>query len=169
LAGTILEAVVMAAERHDLGKNRRGWQKAIGNARPCRDPGEWKPLAKSGGKGFDDSACGAYRHEFGSLREAAADPLVAGHAERDLILHLIAAHHGWARPHFKPEHGDIEGVAFGDNDALAADALRRFARLQRRFGRWGLAWLEAIMRAADYRVSRGRGAGARNAATERAA
>ena len=31
--------------------------------------------------------------------------------------------------------------------------MRRFVRLQRRFGRWGLAYLESLVRAADYKAS----------------
>lgn len=149
------EAMVHAGERHDLGKARDGWQKAIGNPRRHRDDGSWKVLAKSDQRGFDDSACGKYRHEFGSLREAASDAPLADHPERDLILHLIAAHHGWARPHFNEEQWDIEQGGYDENPAVAAETPRRFARLQRRFGRWGLAWLESLMRSADYRVSSG--------------
>ena len=39
---------------------------------------------------------------------------------------------------------------------ITADALltpRRFARLQRKYGRWGLAYLESLVRAADYAAS----------------
>ena len=152
----IREAVGMAAERHDLGKDRAPWQKAIGHPPPYGDYGDWKPWAKSVRKGFDRSACSGYRHEFGSLREASLDPLVLGCPERDLILHLIAAHHGWARPHFSDTHWDIAKETSDETNAEVAIAtLRRFARLQRRFGRWGLAWLESLMRAADYRVSSG--------------
>ena len=76
---------------------------------------------------------------------------IAAHPERDLILHLIAAHHGWARPHFEPEQWDIaDGVTEEQNSAVAAETMRQFGRLQRRFGHWGLAWLEALVRAADY-------------------
>ena len=51
--------------------------------------------------GMNPRILGGYRHEFGSLLEAAAD---AGDfalipETRFLILHLIAAHHGRARPH----------------------------------------------------------------------
>ena len=31
--------------------------------------------------------------------------------------------------------------------------MQRFARLQRRYGRWGLAYLESLVRAADYAAS----------------
>jgi len=114
----------------------------------------WKPWAKSGQRGFDDSECGAYRHEFGSLREASEDETIRSHPERDLILHLIAAHHGWARPHFEPDQWDIaDGVSDEENAAVAAETMRRFARLQRRLGHWGLAWLESLVRAADYAAS----------------
>ncbi|WP_170300849.1 type I-G CRISPR-associated helicase/endonuclease Cas3g [Rhodoplanes serenus] len=150
----IAEAIVLAARHHDLGKNRPAWQADIGNSlRGGRTP--WVPLAKSGRRGFASRRSGAYRHEFGSLREAAGIAAIASHPERDLILHLIAAHHGWARPHFNPDQWDIaDGVDEEENAAVAAEAMRRSARLQRRFGYWGLAWLESLMRAADYAASR---------------
>jgi CRISPR-associated endonuclease/helicase Cas3 len=36
---------------------------------------------------------------------------------------------------------------------MAASVPRHFARLQRQFGRWGLAYLESLLRAADYAAS----------------
>ncbi|MEZ5786880.1 MAG: type I-U CRISPR-associated helicase/endonuclease Cas3 [Xanthobacteraceae bacterium] len=152
-AGPIAEAIVLAALHHDRGKDRDPWQADIGNRR--RPEPAWTPLAKSGRSGFVSRLSGSYRHEFGSLREAADDPIIADHPERDLILHLIAAHHGWARPHFEERHWDIaDGVTEDENAAVAAETMRRFARLQRRFGHWGLAWLEALIRAADYAASK---------------
>jgi CRISPR-associated endonuclease/helicase Cas3 len=59
---------------------------------------------------------------------------------QDLVLHLIAAHHGRARP-------------LPDVEALARNTPRRFARLQRKYGRWGLAYLESLLRAADWAAS----------------
>ena len=37
--------------------------------------------------------------------------------------------------------------------SLLAEIPRRFARLQRTYGRWGLAYLESLLRAADYAAS----------------
>ncbi|WP_040620086.1 type I-G CRISPR-associated helicase/endonuclease Cas3g [Rhodovulum sp. PH10] len=155
-AEAVAEAVVLAARHHDRGKNRPAWQADIGNP-PPRHPGSlWVPLAKSGRTGFASRRSGAYRHEFGSLREASDLQEISAHPERDLILHLIASHHGWARPHFEQDQWDIaDGVGEEANAEIAAETMRRFARLQRRFGHWGLAWLEGLMRAADYAASRG--------------
>ncbi len=43
---------------------------------------------------------------------------------------------------------------------VAQEVPRRFARLQRRFGRWGLAYLESLLRAADALASAEPGEGA---------
>ncbi|HWP39777.1 MAG TPA: CRISPR-associated endonuclease Cas3'', partial [Tepidisphaeraceae bacterium] len=147
------EAVVLAARWHDRGKDRPVWQRYAQN----RNGNE--PLAKSDKYGHGREL-GGYRHEFGSLLQAAADREILNHPERDLILHLIAAHHGWARPHFEPQARDNEGPvdpATGQrrrpttrqNEAVAIEAMQRFGRLQLRFGRWGLAWLESLLRCAD--------------------
>jgi CRISPR-associated endonuclease/helicase Cas3 len=72
---------------------------------------------------------------------------------QDLVLHLIAAHHGRARPHFPVEEAfdsKHEGLATAE---LAIETPRRFARLQRKYGRWGLAYIESLVRAADYFAS----------------
>ncbi len=93
------------------------------------------------------SKLGHYRHELGSLNDG--DFTNLSDAEKDLALHVVAAHHGRARPHFpviesyEPELRD-DVVA-----ALVREVPLRFDRLQRRYGRWGLAWLESILRAAD--------------------
>ena len=71
---------------------------------------------------------------------------------QDLVLHLIAAHHGRARPHFPPEEAeDDEHIQAAVK--LAIETPQRFARLQRKYGRWGLAYLESLVRAADYIAS----------------
>jgi CRISPR-associated endonuclease/helicase Cas3 len=96
-----------------------------------------------------------YRHEFGSILrlhhpnkfnttgiEWPADPNA-----KELALHLIATHHGGCRPHFRTALYD--GFADEERDALHTESIRRFARLQRTYGWWKLAWLENLLRCAD--------------------
>jgi CRISPR-associated endonuclease/helicase Cas3 len=139
------QALAIAANWHDRGKDRSVWQRAIYNNGPVA-------YAKSGPRGMDGRRLGGYRHELGSLLEAMHDPEIANHPEADLILHLIAVHHGWARPHFLPSAWDSEFTT-ADNNQAVVEAMRRFGRLQQRFGRWGLAWLEALMHAVDVLAS----------------
>ena len=72
---------------------------------------------------------------------------------KDLALHLIAAHHGRARPHFATDEAFDPERPMSDAEALAIETPRRFARLQRKYGRWGLAYLESLLRAADWAAS----------------
>lgn len=154
----IEDAIMVAAHWHDRGKNRVAWQEAIGHPPPTNGAqsaaNDWRPWAKSGKRGFNVNKCKGYRHEFGSLREAAEDEKIKQHPERELILHLIASHHGWSRPYFKATQLDIEDVSVDQNNMVSFEAMQRFAKLQRRFGHWGLAWLEALLRSADYAASR---------------
>lgn len=140
------EALVTAASWHDRGKDRPVWQRYACN------PDLVTPLAKSP-KYLHWRALGGYRHEFGSLVNATAESLLEKHPERDLILHLIAAHHGWARPHFEPRAWDPTCTTL-KNEQTTIEVMRRFAQLQQRFGRWGLAWLETLLRCADIAASK---------------
>ena len=87
----ITSALVSGACRHDRGKDRDIWQRFACNGSSS------DPLAKSS-KYLHGRALSGYRHEFGSVLEAMNDLTL--YKERDLILHLIAAHHGHARPYF---------------------------------------------------------------------
>ncbi len=169
LSAPLGRCIILAAQLHDLGKRRRHWQQGIGNY----DKAEC--FAKSGkhpatGKKFRPRpGLDPYRHEFGSLldasspslnKEADADLLrdfaALTDEEKDIVLHLVAAHHGRARPHFPMSPADETFDPESDYEATqkaAAEVPQRFARLQRRFGRWGLAYLESLLRAADYAAS----------------
>jgi len=144
------EALEIAARWHDRGKARKVWQRAIFN----EDKEDKAYYAKPGPQGIDSRRLNGYRHEFGSLLEAMADSEISSHPEADLILHLIAVHHGWARPHFLPSAWDLESHTEAQNRQAALEAMRRFGRLQQCFGRWGLAWLESLMRCVDILASR---------------
>ncbi|MBK1725563.1 type I-U CRISPR-associated helicase/endonuclease Cas3 [Halorhodospira neutriphila] len=150
LEAWVVEALEAAGERHDTGKEARVWQRAAGQR-------GLPPLAKSRRGQFRPELLGGYRHEFGSLGRAERELPAAGNEalQRELTLHLIAAHHGHARPGFPqrrqwdPELPDTVAAS------LAREAERRFARLQHHFGFWGLAWLEALLKCADGWVSSG--------------
>jgi len=144
VSAEICQAVNLAAAWHDHGKDREMWQRAVG-----RGPEE-RPIGKSGGSMKRVSR--GYRHEFGSLRE-----FIDAHEGKisnevfDLAAHLIAAHHGRGRPHFPK--GGFDPSAAARSPEIAVDVIRRFARLQRRYGYWQLAWLENLLRCADATAS----------------
>ena len=114
-----------------------------------------------------------FRHEMLSLQLAKSECFAQfSEEERDLILHLIASHHGYARP-FAPVCEDenppaVSGTVNGCNCNLGEEERRdlipphrldsgvseRFWRLTRRYGWWGLAYLESVLRLADWRASR---------------
>jgi hypothetical protein len=148
LGAELAEALAEAGKWHDKGKNRRCWQMAVGNDLNLRPP-----IAKSKQPWFNHKLNNYYRHEFGSLVEADADERLKPHPERDLILHLIATHHGYARPHF-PERAFDKDNPIALNRDIAEAAMKRFARLQIKYGWWQLAYLEAILKAADALASR---------------
>lgn len=149
LPNEIVELLAAAGFRHDLGKNREWWQKAIGNFKDFKT----RPLAKSRVNSFDHSFNQGYRHEFGSLVESLTEEDLQTSSSCDLILHLIAAHHGYARPHF-PERAFDRHLPKPENQRIAHDVMLRFNRLQRQYGWWQLAYLEAVLKAADAMASR---------------
>ena len=141
LPESIKEALSLAAAYHDLGKAHVRWQSAAGHD---SQGGYAKPLSG----GVDWRVLDGYRHELGSVLAAMGKPEVESHSERELILHLIAAHHGWARPHFEEKAFPPEWNGESRN-RIGFEIMERFVRLQERFGYWRLAWLESLLRRAD--------------------
>ena len=140
--------LVAAARRHDDGKRVPRWQRAF-NA-----PRNGGPYAKTPGP-LNRHVLNGYRHEFQSVLDAednGLDGLDRLDPRFELALHMIAAHHGHARP-----ANGIDGCDRLPPTAAARRAYeigQRFARLQREWGPWGLAWWEALLRSADQRASR---------------
>ena len=115
-----------------------------------------------------------FRHEMLSMQLAEFDRNLTSEAQaRDLILHLIAAHHGHARPiapvvmDEQPPAVEVSGIML-DEDArrrlipphrIDSGIAERFWLLTRRFGWWGLTYLEAILRLADQQASAAEDAG----------
>ncbi len=171
----LTEALACAASLHDIGKADPRFQSMLRGGSPWH-AGEL--LAKSAEMPASRAArecarvAAGYpqgsRHELLSLRlaESAPESLPDASGLRELVLHLIATHHGHCRP-FAPVVADIEPVcvdyAVSDHqmhwngptglERLDSGVAERFWRLTRRYGWWGLAWLEALLRLADWRRS----------------
>lgn len=143
--------LALAACLHDEGKRSVRWQRAFNAPRDG-------VYAKTEGP-INQGLLDGYRHELGSLLRIDSDPRVCSLSEgqRDLVLHLIAAHHGFARPVIGTDA--CEDAPPSVLDEKATEIALRFARLQARWGPWGLAWWEALLRAADQLASRDNAAG----------
>ncbi len=146
LSGPYTETLIVAARLHDEGKRHRLWQLA------AKAPRDGKFYAKTDRR-MNVHQLDGYRHEFGSLPYAERDDkfkALPSHLQ-ELALHLVAAHHGWARPVISTRGCDNPPSVLEER---ARDVVLRFARLQKRWGPWGLAWWESLLRAADQQASR---------------
>jgi CRISPR-associated endonuclease/helicase Cas3 len=132
---------------HDEGKQEERWQRAFNAPR-----GGKPPYAKTTGRP-NLAVLDGYRHELGSLPYAEKHERVKAlpPALRELCLHLIAAHHGSAHPLIR-----TSGAAEPPSRLIerAREIALRFLALQKIWGPWGLAWWEALLRAADQQASR---------------
>jgi CRISPR-associated endonuclease/helicase Cas3 len=180
-----LEALKLAATWHDVGKLDERFQLLLhqgDEVAAASSAASEKPLAKSASVPTSParrrairlaSQCPSnFRHEMLSLQlaERYAD-LAAADNQANLVWHLIASHHGHARP-FAPVCADtspaaVSGTHCGVLIDFAADERRsviaphhaasgvseRFWGLTRRYGWWGLAYLEAMFRLGDWYAS----------------
>lgn len=164
----LVDAVKQSGAHHDEGKHDPRFQMMLAYHPDHPEPTP-EPLAKSGLDTGDRAAFrlarrlsgypqGA-RHEELSARIAGA--YLTDHPLRDLIVHLVASHHGRARPILPavpdPQLFDIpvDGIGhFANHEPVDVGHSDIFAALNQQYGRWGLALLETIVRLADQTVSR---------------
>ena len=140
--------LVAAARCHDDGKAAARWQRAFSA------PSDGELYAKTAGP-LNPHVLNGYRHEFQSVLDAERRGLEGVSRDGgsfDLALHLIAAHHGGARPGIGVDGCDA--LPPTEAESKAYEIAMRFARLQSQWGPWGLAWWECLLRAADQRASR---------------
>lgn len=168
--------IVIAAMLHDLGKADVRFQAMLIQGTVSAAYAQPTLLAKS--DSIPSSAVAreqvrqraglpkGFRHEMLSVQLAAAARLPAAEAEKDLTLHLIASHHGHARPFAPIVLDDMPPDIELDEFKLSAEARKvspahaldsgiaeRFWQLTRLHGWWGLAMLEAVLRLADQTAS----------------
>lgn len=177
VAPPLIATVTRAAQFHDAGKADPRFQRWL-DPRSTSDELLAKSSTPTSRWRADRVASGwpeGGRHEALSARmvEAwlaeATDDRTAD-LDPELLVHLVVSHHGHARPLLLPVVDDtsvpltatIEGLPMEISTDLGDvdwDQPGRFARLNRRYGHWGLALLEAIVRQADHAVSAGAWAG----------
>ena len=170
LDGRLTASIRMAAELHDEGKKDPRFQAMLRGRTPGTLNTSLPPLAKSGMDPADRAAfrrvqqLAGYpdwmRHEALSAEIARLQAGMSGHdIDADLVVHLVAAHHGRSRPLLPavtdPDPCLVPVTISGRTRQLSTaetvdwDAPRRFAELNRHYGQWGLALLETILRLAD--------------------
>jgi CRISPR-associated endonuclease/helicase Cas3 len=157
---------------HDLGKLDPRFQAMLKQSSPRTAVGV--ALAKSAlpPRTSEEryAAREVHRYPSGARHELLSAALVATKTDDDLLLHLIATHHGAARPFADcVEENDAAKKPFKTPElfgttfelptsaqqiaAWNADLPERFWRVVRKFGWWGAAYREAIFRLADHAQS----------------
>jgi CRISPR-associated endonuclease/helicase Cas3 len=165
----------LAGKLHDIGKADPRFQRwlygcmgirysaalpLIAKSTPRSEALKWKAQSDSGyPKGS--------RHELLSVSLIQYDEALKAQAhDWDLVLHLIASHHGRCRP-FAPVVVDpkpaeisvtlfdrpLHGSTATGLERLDSGVVERFWTLTRKYGWWGLAYLESIFRLADHHQS----------------
>lgn len=179
LSSSLRRALVVAAERHDLGKADLRFQAMLLNSSldmAAMQPALWAKSARGIGKSNPGSLPSGFRHEMLSVELAQRFEHDLAADSQDVMLHTIAAHHGHARP-FAPvvideSPPDVDLSKLIPRDASTCDfklsseergrcpahrlnsgIAERFWKLNHRFGWWGLAWVESILRLADWTAS----------------
>lgn len=173
LPGKIVRAVELAGRWHDLGKADIRFQLMLHDGDELSATTAAEPLAKSGRDSRDPLARRArqlaglptgFRHEAVSARLfdelAAAKPALLEEVDPELVRHLVVSHHGYARPllpalldaaapQTRAQAEGLEVVVDGLPAQVDWAQPARFKALNERYGWWGLALLECIVRLAD--------------------
>jgi len=171
----VSDDLYLAAYLHDSGKADPRFQTMLAGGDPWNRP-DGRPLAKGSRSRSPQAWARAelprgWRHEALSVRMARAHPDLISARDPALVLWLIGSHHGLGRPFFDfldpaPERPfpclDVADWQLSEDecgpqslafDFAGSDWPALFEDLKRRYGIWGLAHLEAILRLADHRAS----------------
>lgn len=178
LSDDVVADLSLAGAWHDAGKADPRFQRWLHGGSEFRALVQTAPLAKGTARLSTPSAIRSARQRAGypaggrhelmslALTESAADPLAAHASDWPLVQHVVASHHGHCRP-LAPWVPDLDpvdvvfsrdGVTCRSSSAhelarLDSGVAERFWQMVRKYGWWGLAWLEAMLRLADHRQS----------------
>ncbi len=174
--GGVEDDLRLAAYLHDAGKADPRFQMMLSGGDPWNRP-DGPPLAKSSISMSLPAAWKqarlpkGWRHEALSVRMALEHPQFSTAHDPVLVLWLIGSHHGCGRPFFDFEDSttvrplpclglsnwQLADKSIGPQslsfEFCGNDWAWLFNDLKRRYGIWGLAHLEAILRLADHRAS----------------
>ena len=173
----LVDVIRRAGRWHDIGKADARFQRWLGPEEAAAN-GQASPLlAKSrmpkhrwNARRLAAGWPRGGRHEALSARLVRRwiETLEGGLAPRlaDLLVHLVISHHGSGRPLVPPVTdgtsekvvSEIAGVrleASADLSVVDWEQPARFRRLNARFGPWGVALTETILRQADHAISGG--------------
>lgn len=180
LTPKLIASLELAGRAHDLGKADKRFQVMLHGGQRLRAEAWPEPVAKSGTPAGDQEArIQALRRSgwpIGMRHEAVSlallqnlhrmRPEVFAGTDPELVDHLVSTHHGWGRPLFPAVRDprpvpvaarlpgeSIELTASSDDTLIDWSAPDRFERLTRRYGWWGLALLESVVRLADMACS----------------
>lgn len=181
----LAEDVALAGWLHDVGKADRRFQILLRGGSEIEFFKDETPWAKSGmppgAKAAHQLARRKSKYPKGARHEVQSVAMIEQHLDVvkakahdiDLVLHLVASHHGYCRPFAPvvfednavevvlPEHmsENFGTIRFGPTSSkhelhrLDAPLADRFWRLVEKYGWQELCWLEAILRLADHRAS----------------
>jgi CRISPR-associated endonuclease/helicase Cas3 len=193
LGAELSEHVALAAWLHDIGKADRRFQLMLRGGSEIELFKDETPWAKSamppGARQAHRLARQKSRYPRGARHEVQSLAMLQGRLEGvkeglkkaaatkepdlDLVLHLVASHHGFCRPfapaivdespvdvtlarHRSKKFGEIDFASTSSSNGLHrldAPLADRFWGLVAKYGWLELCWLEAILRLADHRAS----------------